>query len=474
MEMNESASEDETIEEWSAEMVRKRSQELQLIDENGQCIVSPPSDRSLESVAGDDSAAGRDSALEIDDGSKSASTTSDSQITVRSSPIAKKIDKLSVCRHCHKNCRQRIAKAKTNSLKVQHSQSSSSRCCPSTNSSSPGSQMSSSSRTSGCSKAKLLAEDDVRSSPGSARTLTTNTCSCRCCRCTQEVKKETCRIFSDVSEVPLRARSHEIPMRESKIGADDDTLLVGQSQFHPVASDPFNAVPQISIVPPTPDEAGCLTASKLLTGASVWDAQRSQTEVSPEDSPQDELPYRVLNTPLKRFGTMSSLEKLPSEDTDDRTYDSSETEANEDDGNALQSSRPQPLYAILNAFRYQNRHQGDLRRELSHVDAPRRLVPRAVASVHRHVLGPLGPRQRERGGGRGYAARRGVHVGDDVRGGGVGHAHQRRKRRDANVQLRPNSFGKAEASLRLLSRISMSRICSRRPRLSRRMTTQSS
>lgn len=312
---------------------------------------------------------------DIDECSKSASTTSDSQITVRSSPIATKIDKLSVCRHCHKNCKQKLNQTKNNSLKVQHSQSSSSRCCQSINSSQAESPKSSSSRTSNNSKCKQqLSNDDSlafspkfssKGSPSSTRTLTTtNSCSnnnnapckCQCTeddfanieRQTQEVKKETCKLLNDVSELQaaknksLRYWPHancdctisSMPIRESKISnMNESTQLIGLSQYHSIADlvhdDPFKAVPKISVVPPTPD--GTATMKKSNGNASSWTVD---AEISPEDSPQDEeLPYRALNTSLKRYGTMSSLEKLPSEETDEKTYDSSETDENDNDSN---------------------------------------------------------------------------------------------------------------------------------------------
>lgn len=51
-----------------------------------------------------------------------------------------------------------------------------------------------------------------------------------------------------------------------------------------------------------------------------------------EDSPQDEEPpYKVLNTTLKRYGTLSSLEKMPSDETDEKPYGSSDEEQDDDD-----------------------------------------------------------------------------------------------------------------------------------------------
>lgn len=71
---------DELIEDWSQEQLRKRSQELQLLDENGKCVALPLDNRRhVEST--DRNRLTADGPIEeFDDGSKSASTTSDSQV----------------------------------------------------------------------------------------------------------------------------------------------------------------------------------------------------------------------------------------------------------------------------------------------------------------------------------------------------------------------------------------------------------
>lgn len=278
------------------------------------------------------------------------------QITVRSSPVTKIVDKLSVCRHCHKNCKQKSPK--TSSLKVQHSQSSSSRCCAST--SSQGSEKSVSSRTSNHSmchandvELSSSPADKVRDcSPLSQKTVTTCSnndalnnnilCKCNCTtadfqnsvRTPHEIRKETCTILNSVTEIQTISRGGNWQhanchcdsvqtIRESKISnlnenkyirstseisnVDDwSSKLIGSSQFRSVPSairdenDPFKAVPKISVVPPTPDGN-----STTITGRTHWEQMSS--EQSPVDSPQDELPYQALNTSLKRYGTLSSL-----------------------------------------------------------------------------------------------------------------------------------------------------------------------
>lgn len=70
-------SEEDIIEDWSQDQLRKRSQELQLIDEHGKCI-SPRLDNGRRAGASGNKAV--EETNDVDDGSKSASTTSDSQV----------------------------------------------------------------------------------------------------------------------------------------------------------------------------------------------------------------------------------------------------------------------------------------------------------------------------------------------------------------------------------------------------------
>lgn len=209
-----------------------------------------------------------------------------------------------MCRHCHKNCKQKSPK--TSSLKVQHSQSSSSRCCAST--SSQGSEKSASSHTSHHSRnhtneskqgtrsnEQSLKSKENEGSPTSQKTITTTTCSnsnalnnnilckCKCttidfqstARSTHTVRKETCKILNSVSELQSVSRAgnwHHVnchcdnvqPIRESKIqnlneneyikstseisNVDDwSSKLIGSSQFRAIPNtirdeiDPFKA-----------------------------------------------------------------------------------------------------------------------------------------------------------------------------------------------------------------------------------------
>lgn len=261
-------------------------------------------------------------------------------------------------------------------MKVQHSQSSSSKCC----SSHQSSQKSSSSIASIISKTNLSNTEVQNNDPPTSitklptvkhRTKANHTpCKCKCKdedfknveRTTYDLEKATCKLLNSVSEIEsmksvamanTKTECHcksEVEQNDhtnnnvvQKISRnitevwssrETDTSQLN-SAINPISLDPFNEVPKIAVVPPTPD--GILSCNSQLwknekTIQFEYDSNKKHTEVSPEDSPIDEdLPYRSFNTTLKRYGTLPSLEKMTSEDTDDRTYNSSETEENDDD-----------------------------------------------------------------------------------------------------------------------------------------------
>ena len=177
----------------------------------------------------------------------------------------------------------------------------------------------------------------------------------------QELRKETCKLVNSVSELRLSNRSvNETKDKncikkcecscdvsdnaKSKISntqnqvidniqngndTDDDwsLMLIGLAQIHPTAKlvqmDPFDALPTISVVPPTPEGLFSKFSTPLLWDNSKLclddikqsrvdnnDQQNKQhsPDVSPEDSPQDEEPpYRTLKTSLKRYITSFNL-----------------------------------------------------------------------------------------------------------------------------------------------------------------------
>ncbi|XP_060527393.1 uncharacterized protein LOC132702642 [Cylas formicarius] len=204
---------DEQIEvEWTAEMLRQRSEELQLIDRQG---------RVTNSI---DSRAARAEELSDHDQSPSKSTTTDSQVTVRSSPVVP--ESVAVCKQCHKNCLSSVA-------------------------------------------------------------ATT-----RLCR-------------------PADRRT------DDRIAEDWQSLVLLGLSAEPVAGflnyDPFRSTSTAVPTPPTPD-------GSLVNG---------------DDSPQtEEHPYRSLSSSaltLRRFGTVSSLERADSEERVEQNHAHSEESADEDD-----------------------------------------------------------------------------------------------------------------------------------------------
>ncbi|XP_023175259.2 uncharacterized protein LOC111602435 [Drosophila hydei] len=158
---NSDSEQDERIIYWTRQQLEKRTKELNLAKEMGGLSAKPNFGgkrlSGVEELSMSISATSdiySEAEVVTSQISQSHSTTSDSQITVRSSPIV--LDKLAVCRHCHKNCQQSAASGSggrgsaaadadadadadaggaggssllCNSLKVQHSQSSPNRCC---------------------------------------------------------------------------------------------------------------------------------------------------------------------------------------------------------------------------------------------------------------------------------------------------------------------------------------------------------
>ncbi|XP_055902055.1 uncharacterized protein LOC129938474 isoform X2 [Eupeodes corollae] len=122
----------EKITYWTRAQLENRTKELNLAKEQGALRAQPcfggKRYSGVEELSMDD--------RECETKSQSHSTTSDSQITIRSSPVVNVGDKLTVCRHCHTNCQQKQRSSSIsptnlicNSLKVQHSQASPNRCC---------------------------------------------------------------------------------------------------------------------------------------------------------------------------------------------------------------------------------------------------------------------------------------------------------------------------------------------------------
>ena len=106
---------------------------------------------------------------------------------------------------------------------------------------------------------------------------------------------------------------------------DLSLMLIDLAQLGPVTS----SVPTISVLPPTPDlkKQHSFNATKDLEITKVNSISiKTESSFDSIDEEDEEPPYMTLKTSLRRFGTMSSLERLPSEDTDEKTMNSSEEE----------------------------------------------------------------------------------------------------------------------------------------------------
>uniref|UniRef100_A0A182PMR2 Uncharacterized protein n=1 Tax=Anopheles epiroticus TaxID=199890 RepID=A0A182PMR2_9DIPT len=431
---------EQLVEDWSIEQVTNRSKELNLVDSDGSPYRSASRCNSTSNgtvvklnTSTDQPPIDENSACEEDDDNKSVSksTTSDSQITVRSSPLSNKLDTISMCRQCLKNCKSRLNSSSSNSLTVQHSHSTSlNRCCVSnsTTESSLDKSPNSISSISTSSTLTMRGKQDSKcvnhvtvqetshnkhiasvsgtqvaegnrhhqaSINGNYKTMCQTPCHCKCtpkdfAKSTlspDELLHERVKILENVCETSSRSvgiaevkqntskmngfplngssplkehRTEEYSNRdrnntEQNNNENDEAAwslmgLIGLAQINPAASlvhlDPFEVLPTIAVVPPTPDALGNVTSirksmspwttiecSQLQLVPSTLNVTQNaegalSDEYSPDNSPEDEIvepPYRALNPGLKRYGTISSLERVPSEDTDDnKTYSSEE------------------------------------------------------------------------------------------------------------------------------------------------------
>lgn len=331
--------------------MQKRSTELKLIDENGVCCKtsirsfskdnnsSSPNHYKIESRT---SSGNESTPKDLNGGHKrqqgdtlktdlltspphSRSTTPDSQITVRSSPLSNKIDTISVCRSCVKKCKSRLSSSSSNSLLVHSSGSGkpSHTCCSNkTDDERKASLVSNESSTISSASSTITGENRTDSSHGQEnsklisspsnsnksnsksissstvdinsnknpeyRIKNTTPCPCKCTpkdfertiigpdTCTHETVKifdsitdakkqtPTFKSPSRMSQIVLN-KMHETPKVEKEQNANTDEdedwslMLIGLAQINPAASlvklDPFEVVPTISVVPPTPEGA---------------------------------------------------------------------------------------------------------------------------------------------------------------------------------------------------------------------------
>lgn len=136
------------------------------------------------------------------------------------------------------------------------------------------------------------------------------------------------------AEKPKQIMSIELNGGSSSQGDvenDDDLslMLVDLAQINPITS----CVPTIAVLPPTPDlkKAHTFNPTRDLEITKVNSISiKTESSFDSIDEEDEEPPYMTLKTSLRRFGTLSSLERMQSEDTDEKTLNSSEEEISEE------------------------------------------------------------------------------------------------------------------------------------------------
>lgn len=202
----------------------------------------------------------------------SRSTTPDSQITVRSSPLSNKIDTISVCRDCIKRCKSKLSSSSSNSLLVHSHKEQNSRSSlistPSSTCSTITDENKNVSKDPNVIKPKATKNNKV--SKNKAKDL----CSCKCTPKDFEgttiaadvLKQERVKILNDISEIQTSSMKN---LSEENVGSqsnrssaeitsldDENWPLMSVSLSESLNTDkfdPFDIVPTISIVPPTPE-----------------------------------------------------------------------------------------------------------------------------------------------------------------------------------------------------------------------------
>lgn len=125
--------------------------------------------------------------------------------------------------------------------------------------------------------------------------------------------------------LPIETNGGTIP-GEHENEDDLSLMLVDLAQLSPTFT---SSVPTISVLPPTPDlkKQHSFNATKDLEITKVNSISiKTESSFDSIDEEDEEPPYMTLKTSLRRFGTLSSLERMPSEDTDEKTMNSSEEE----------------------------------------------------------------------------------------------------------------------------------------------------
>ncbi|XP_033150470.1 putative uncharacterized protein DDB_G0291608, partial [Drosophila busckii] len=216
-------------------------------------------------------------------------------------------------------------------------------------------------------------------------------CHCRCAPedfaqtqlAPDKMEQQTCKLLESPKQratptvTPTKQQRQQQQQEQQQKCQEDEQLslmLIGLAQFVPAAK-LLQATPSIAVVPPTPDSVLTKTTTHVWDNSSgvgggggaggsdhVTTATTATTtakqprqaiiENIPEDSCdesplEEEPPYRPMSSALRRFGTMSSLEKLPSDELEDEldAYAQNglneQAEASHQDATAVQQQQQQ-------------------------------------------------------------------------------------------------------------------------------------
>lgn len=141
-----------------------------------------------------------------------------------------------------------------------------------------------------------------------------------------DVEEQTPEKAKPVAPIHLNGSSQG----ENESEDDLSLMLVDLAQLSPITS----SVPTISVLPPTPDltKQHNFNPTKDLEITKVNSISiKTESSFDSIDDDDEEPPYMALKTSLRRFGTLSSLERMQSEDTDEKTVNSSDEENSDGD-----------------------------------------------------------------------------------------------------------------------------------------------
>lgn len=140
------------------------------------------------------------------------------------------------------------------------------------------------------------------------------------------IEQKTAIINLSTTTTTIESSTSTITSSLTKDEGDKISLDLA-AQSDPITTSTSSSVPAISILPPTPDLKKQHSFNQATTNLEITKVNsisiKTESSFDSVDDEEEEPPYVKLKTSLRKYGTMSSLERLPSEDTDEKTLDSS-------------------------------------------------------------------------------------------------------------------------------------------------------